>query len=163
MAEMFDVVDEDNNVIGKLSRKEVHSGNIIHRGVHILVFNSKGEVLLQKRSMKKDKYPGAWGDVAGHLDAGESYEHAAARELKEEVGIEKKLEFMMKFRKRADNDQEINKLFKCFYDGPFKPNTEEIDELRFFSVEQIKDLLKDGNVAPGARIALTEYIKSFST
>jgi len=163
MDEIFDVVDEDDNVIGQKTRKEVHSSNILHRGVHILVLNSKGEVLLQKRSMKKDKFPGAWGDVAGHLDMGEGYEHAAARELKEEVGIEARLEFVMKFRKKHEHDQEINSLFKCFHEGPFKPDPEEVDEVRFFSPDEIKELLKKGNIAPGARITLGEYLKSLDS
>ena len=113
--------------------------------------------------MKKDKYPGAWGDVAGHLDVGESYEQAAAREMKEEIGVEAKLEFMMKSRKRYEHDQEINSLFRCFHEGPFKPDPEEVDEVRFFSLDEIRELLEKGNVAPGARIALKEYLKSIDS
>ena len=159
MVEMFDVVDEDDNVIGQKTRKEVHNSNLLHRGVHILVFNSKEEVLLEKRSMSKDKYPGMWGDVAGHLDAGESYEKAAERELKEEVGIEAKLEFIMKYRKHYEYDQEINSLFRCFHEGPFKSDPEEVDEVRFFSMDEVRELLEKGNVAPGAMIALVGWLK----
>lgn len=162
MPEVLDIVDEDDNVIGQKTRKEVHSSNDhIHRAVHVFVFNSKGEVLLQKRSMNKDKYPGYWGDMAGHINTGDGYEDTAKRELKEELGIEAPLEFMMKFRKRADNDQEINTVFKCVHEGPFKHNPEEIDEIRFFSAKEIEDMIARGeNIAPGAKMALLEWVKS---
>jgi isopentenyl-diphosphate delta-isomerase type 1 len=163
MTEIVDIVDEDDEVIGQKTRKEVHSSNdFIHRTVHVFVFNSKGEVLLQMRSMKKDEYPGYWGDMAGHISAGDDYEDTAKRELKEELGIEVPLEVMMKFRKRFDNDQEIITLFKCIHEGPFKHNPEEIDEIRFFSPDDIRELLANGKVAPGARIALGAYIKSLA-
>jgi isopentenyl-diphosphate delta-isomerase type 1 len=163
MPEIVDIVNEDDEVIGQRSRKEVHSSNeFIHRTVHVFVLNAKGEVLLQKRSMKKDKYPGLWGDMAGHINAGDGYEDTAKREMEEELGIDAasiQLEFMMKFRKRFDNDQEIITLFKCVHEGPFKHDPEEVDEVKFFSAEQVKELLEKGNVAPGARIALEEWLK----
>ncbi len=88
--ELFDVVDADDKVIGQATRERVHAEGLIHRAVHILVFNRKThDCLLQKRSAWKDKHPGAWdSSAAGHLDAGEDYETAARRELAEELGIE---------------------------------------------------------------------------
>ncbi|MBR3926670.1 MAG: ribosomal RNA small subunit methyltransferase A [Akkermansia sp.] len=87
--ELFDVVDEQDNVLRQASRREVHGNNLMHRAVHILVFNKKHNCLLQKRSMFKDRHPGVWdSSAAGHLDAGEDYITAAHRELKEELGIE---------------------------------------------------------------------------
>lgn len=86
--ELFDVVDADDKPIGRSTRKEVHEKNLIHRAVHVLVFNKNRDCLLQKRSMLKDKHPGVWdSSAAGHLDAGEDYETAARRELAEELGI----------------------------------------------------------------------------
>lgn len=86
--ELFDVVDENDRVITQATRREVHEKNLIHRAVHILVFNKNQDCLLQKRSMLKDKQPGLWdSSAAGHLDAGEDYESAAHRELQEELGI----------------------------------------------------------------------------
>lgn len=88
--ELFDVVNEQNEVVGQATRKEVHERKLLHRAVHILVFSKKThDCLLQKRSAYKDKHPGVWdSSAAGHLDAGESYEEAAVRELREELGIE---------------------------------------------------------------------------
>lgn len=86
--ELFDVADEQDNVLKQASRREVHERGLIHRAVHILVFNKHGDCLLQKRSLLKDRHPGVWdSSAAGHLDAGEDYERAARRELAEELGI----------------------------------------------------------------------------
>src|SRR6478672_13109465 len=86
--EVFDVVDEQDQVIGRERRSEVHRLNLRHRAVHVLVFNSQGEVFLQKRSMSKDTFPGAWDSSAsGHLDCGEDYDACAIRELREEIGL----------------------------------------------------------------------------
>ncbi|MBR5875522.1 MAG: ribosomal RNA small subunit methyltransferase A [Akkermansia sp.] len=88
--ELFDVVDENDRVLHQATRKEVHDQGLIHRAVHILVFSKKThDCLLQKRSAYKDRHPLVWdSSAAGHLDAGEDYETAAVRELKEELGIE---------------------------------------------------------------------------
>ncbi len=86
--EIFDVVDEQDNVLRQATRKEVHDNGLIHRAVHVLVFNKKHDCLLQQRSLLKDRHPGVWdSSAAGHLDAGEDYDTAARRELEEELGI----------------------------------------------------------------------------
>lgn len=87
--EMFDVVDDQDNVIGQKPRGEVHAQNLHHRAVHVFAINPKGDLFLQKRSHLKDAHPGAWdSSAAGHLDVGESYIDCAVRELAEELGIE---------------------------------------------------------------------------
>ena len=87
-SELFDVADEEDHTLRQATRSEVHEQGLIHRAVHILVFNKRGDLLLQKRSLLKDRHPGVWdSSAAGHLDAGEDYEHAARRELAEELGI----------------------------------------------------------------------------
>lgn len=86
--ELFDVVDENDHVTGQATRDEVHARGLLHRAVHVFIFNKRGDVLMQQRSMQKDVHPGAWGSsVSGHLDAGEEYAAAAVRELDEEMGI----------------------------------------------------------------------------
>ena len=75
--EVFCVVDAQDRVIGSESRDRVHVNNLRHRAVHVLVFNQRGEVFLQRRSIWKDTHPGKWdSSTAGHVDAGESYEEA---------------------------------------------------------------------------------------
>ena len=86
--ELFDVVDNRDQVVRQAPRREVHAQGWRHRAVHVLVFNRAGEVFLQKRSMSKDMSPGLWdSSCSGHLDAGEDYDAAAWRELQEEIGL----------------------------------------------------------------------------
>jgi isopentenyl-diphosphate delta-isomerase len=160
--EYFDVVDENDKVISKAKRKDCHSNpELIHRAVHIIIFNSKGHMLLEKRSMKKDMYPGLWCDIAGHLDSGESYEEAARRELEEETGLEVPLKFLFKFRKDAEKETEFISVFRCESEGPFRINPEETQFVRFFDLPEIKEMLKDGSsITPGAAGTLSEYLKS---
>src|SRR5437016_1786315 len=86
--EIFDVVNERDEVICQKTRREVHRLGHKHRAVHVLVFNSRGEIFLQKRSTSKDTHPGVWdSSSSGHLDCGEDYDACAIRELREEVGL----------------------------------------------------------------------------
>ena len=86
--ELFDVTDEQDKVLRQATRREVHEQGLIHRAVHILVFNKHHDCYLQQRSLLKDRHPGVWdSSAAGHLDAGEDYDRAARRELEEELGI----------------------------------------------------------------------------
>lgn len=86
--ETLDVVDENDQVIGQTLRDDAHIKGLLHREVHVWVFNSKGEVLLQKRSPTKEIYPGLWdASIGGHVPSGMSYEEAALKELEEEIGI----------------------------------------------------------------------------
>ncbi len=79
--EIFDVVNERDEVIGRRARSEVHRLGLLHRAVHVLVFNARGDIFLQKRSLNKDRQPGVWDSSAsGHLDTGESYDAGAVRE-----------------------------------------------------------------------------------
>lgn len=86
--EWFDVVNERDEVVRQATRREVHATGLWHRAVHVLVFDAAGRVFLQKRSMLKDLSPGQWdSSCSGHLDAGETYDAAAVRELYEEIGV----------------------------------------------------------------------------
>src|SRR5476649_207864 len=86
--EIFDIVNERDEVVGQNTRREVHARGFLHRAVHVLVFNARGEVFLQKRSMKKEGEPGLWdSSSSGHVDSGEDYDTCATRELREEIGL----------------------------------------------------------------------------
>jgi isopentenyl-diphosphate delta-isomerase type 1 len=160
--EYFDVVDEDDKVISRAKRKECHSNpELIHRAVHIIILNSKGQILLEKRSMEKDLYPGLWCDIAGHLDSGENYEEAARRELKEETSLETPLKFLFKFRKDAEKETEFISVFSCESEGPFRINPEETQFVKFFDISEIKEMLAEGgSITPGTAGTLRKYLKS---
>lgn len=87
--EIFDVVNERNEVVRQELRRTVHAEGLCHRAVHIFVINAVGDVFLQKRSHLKDSQPEKWDSSAsGHLDSGENYRKSAVRELEEELGIQ---------------------------------------------------------------------------
>lgn len=132
--EMLDVVDDEDKVIGVRTRGDVHSLGLMHRSVHILVFNSKGDLFLQKRSKNKDSNPGLWdSSAAGHLECGENYPDCAVRELTEELGIEvgTTLEPLFHLPASPHTGMEHCNVYRCTHDGPFQLQPEEIDEGRW--------------------------------
>ena len=139
MEEIFDVVDENDRVIGQRPRTEVHRLHLLHRATHVLVFNGAGELFLQKRSMTKDSSPGLWdSSVSGHLDQGESYDACARREFREELGADTPpLERLFKVAASPETDYEFAWIYRCGYEGPMQLQAEEIDEGRWFSPPQI--------------------------
>src|SRR5688572_3592124 len=86
--EIFDIVNDRDEVVGQSPRSEVHRRKLLHRAVHVLVFNSSGQLFLQKRSMTKDTAKGKWdSSSSGHVDSGEDYDTCAVREAWEEIGL----------------------------------------------------------------------------
>jgi len=86
--EIFDVVDDRDQVIGTAARSDVHGRKLRHRAVHVFVFNRNGELFVQKRAATKDSFPGRYDSSAsGHLNSGEDYDACAKRELEEELGL----------------------------------------------------------------------------
>jgi 16S rRNA (adenine1518-N6/adenine1519-N6)-dimethyltransferase len=112
----------------------VHANNLLHRAVHMLIFNSVGEVFLQLRSRWKDRHPLTWdSSAAGHVNAGEEYDQSAARELREELGIEISLEKVATLPASERTGYEFICLYRGSYDGELRPNPSEIEAGRFFS------------------------------
>ena len=139
--EIFDLVNEQDLVIGKIRRIDAHGNpQFIHRVSHVLVFNSKEELFLQKRSLKKDVQPGKWDtSVGGHVDAGEDYFSAAVRETEEELGISgAKLISLYKYLHRNDYESEYVTTYKLVWDGPILIQKSEIDEGKFWSFKNIQ-------------------------
>ena len=138
--EIFDVVNEDDEVIGRRSRVDVHRLGLMHRAVHVLVFNAKSQVFLQKRSMSKDRQPGLWDSSAsGHLESGEDYDACALRELQEEIGFkpQKPPRRLFKLSASPETDQEHVWVYRCDAEGPFQLNLEEIERGGWFSPEEV--------------------------
>jgi len=143
-SELFDVVDEKDQVIGQATRREVHQKRLRHRSVHILVFNSHGDLFLQKRAASKDENPGFWDtSAAGHLNSGENYRECAEREMHEELGIRASLEFLFKIDSCPETFWEHIEVFRCVTDSPITLNPFEIDDGQFFSLQRIQDIIKD--------------------
>jgi isopentenyl-diphosphate delta-isomerase type 1 len=140
--EIFDVVDEHDRVVGQAPRRVVHARKLLHRAVHIFVFNSRGELLLQKRSAQKDEYPLCYtSSASGHLSAGESYETAAPRELKEELGLAGELEWLAKFPAGPQTSQEHTVLYRTIGDVAPRVDPDEIDDVTFHPLAEISEMI----------------------
>jgi isopentenyldiphosphate isomerase len=138
--EIFDVVNERDEVIGRETRRETHRRNLLHRAVHVLVFNARGELFLQKRSMKKDNHPGVWDSSAsGHLDTGEEYDACAVRETREEIGLvlDRSPARLFKIEACPETGYEFVWLYTCESDGPFQLHPDEIERGGWFTLGEI--------------------------
>lgn len=141
-AEIFDVVDEQDAVTGQLTRAEVHRRKLLHRAVHILVFNRLGEVFLQKRSLLKDTHAGSWdSSSSGHLDAGEDYATAAVRELEEELCLPptSSLIRLGKIAAGPGTDMEFVEIYRAeLGKREIRVHGNEIDSGAFFPVDLVR-------------------------
>jgi len=134
--EIFDVVNERDEVIAQETRSEVHRLGLAHRAVHVFIFNGGGAVFLQKRSMSKDTFPGAWDSSAsGHLDTGESYDACAVREAREELGLALSAapEKLFKIAACLETGQEHIWIYRHHAEGPFDLNRDEIEAGGWFA------------------------------
>jgi isopentenyldiphosphate isomerase len=138
--EVLEIVNEAGGVIGLAPRSEIHGNpSLMHRVVHVLVFNKTGALLLQRRSMTKDVAPGRWDtSVGGHVSPGEKIHEAAIRELKEELGIEGKPEFLYSYTHTNPYETELVYTFILEHEGDFTFERKEIDEIRFWGIDEIK-------------------------
>lgn len=150
--EIFDVVDQDDRVIGSASRHTVHTQKLVHRAVHIFVFNAAGELFLQKRSLWKDVCPLKWdSSAAGHVNSGNDYAETAARELEEELGINATVNFRAKIAPCEETGGEFVALFGATHEGPFQLPPAEIYCGEWFTMTQVKTWIsrRPGDFAPG--------------
>lgn len=161
MGEIIDLINEAGEVIGQATRAEVRKGALLNRVARVIVLNSEGKLLAQKRSMKKDVYPGMWDiGIAGTLETGESYEETAIRELKEELGIEaKELECIFNAKLRSQKANANYQVYRIVYDGHIRKQDEEIDEIRFLAEGEMKEYLDRGKLSPGAEVTFKGYLE----
>lgn len=139
-SELLDIVDTGDNVVGKATRGEIHQFSLMHRSIHVLVFDGAGRVLLQKRSVQKDQCAGMWDtSCAGHVESGQTYEETVPRELQEELGVTPtdSLKTLFKMMPTTDNGYEFAMVYTIDCTGPFTVAEDEIDEVQWFSVEYV--------------------------
>ncbi len=148
--EIFPLVDEEGNVTGSATRGECHNGSkLLHPVVHLHVFNSRGELYLQKRPGWKDIQPGKWDTaVGGHVDLGESVEQALEREAREELGITGFVPHgVARYVFESARERELVFTYKTVYDAPIHPGS-ELDGGRFWSAGEIKAHIGKGVFTP---------------
>jgi len=154
MSELFDVIDKNGDVIGQATREECHRNpGLIHRVVHCWLFNEKGQVLWQQRSMKKDAAPGEWDmSCGGHVAAGEEPEETLKRELKEELGLENiDTKLVEKYLKTDDANTQTELIFLYYAvvdrkESEFTINKEETQSLMWIDVDEAQMKYAKGKV-----------------
>lgn len=161
--ELFPVVDEEGNVVGKISRGEAHDGSkTLHPVVHLHLFNSKGELYLQKRPEWKDIQPGKWDTACGgHVAYGEQIAEALRREVSEELGItDFEPEFLGRYIFESSREREMVNVHKTIYDGEIVPDSAELDGGRFWSREEILANIGKNVLTPNFE---SEYMRFFGS
>jgi isopentenyl-diphosphate delta-isomerase len=155
--EKIDVLDKNGNPTGEIMLKtEAHKKGVWHRAVHIWIYNSKGEVLIQKRAKRKKHYPDLWDiSAAGHVSAGQTFAEAAVRELYEELGVKVKEQELKKVEVRK-LVQDVKNPFLCNREyvqvyllrlnkpiKDFKLEEEEVEQVKFMPLEEFEAEIND--------------------
>lgn len=143
MAEYILTVDEQDRETGYMEKIDVHKKGVLHRAFSVMIFNSEGEVLLQKRAGMKYHSPGLWtNSCCSHQREGEALTEAVSRRLNEELGItcECREAFKFMYRVEFDNgliEHEIDHVFIGKYDGNVSPNEDEVEEIRWVTQDKL--------------------------
>lgn len=146
--EILSIVDDQDRVIGEARRDRIHADGLRHRAVHVLIFNSAGELFLQKRGLHKKENPGQWdSSVAGHVDAGETYDACSVREVREEVGLVLDAVPSRLFKLAASEltGMEFAWVYRVDTDQPLTPNLEEMSGGKWFALERLEAKLAEAN------------------
>lgn len=154
------VVDDHNHVIDRVPRSTMREQGLCHRATYVFVFNSSGQLYVQERTLNKDIYPGFFDPATGGVVAeGESYDEAAVRELKEELGIEKtSLTPHFHFYFREDSCQVWGRVYSCRYDGPLELQEDEVASVVLESPEDILSNRYHRNYTPDSLQALERLV-----
>ncbi|MDH3598142.1 MAG: NUDIX hydrolase YfcD [Candidatus Tectomicrobia bacterium] len=158
--EIVVIVDEQNHVVGSATRREMRAKHLPHRSTYIMVFNSKGNLYVQKRSPTKDIFPGYYDPFAGGVVAAdESYETCAYRELEEEMGIrEVPLTRLFEFYFADARARVWGEVFACIYDGVIVLQEEEVESGEFLSIDAIQQRAQSDPYTPDGLMALGRYL-----
>jgi isopentenyldiphosphate isomerase len=158
--EIVAIVDEKNNLTGSATRREMRVKGLPHRASYVAIFNSRGQIYVQRRTMTKDVYPGLLDPVAGGVvQAGESYEESAVRELAEEMGIHGvPLAPQFDFYFAYGAGKVWGRLFRCQWDGPVVPQPEEVVEVVMLTPEEI--LAEPSKFTPDGYYAIARLLQS---
>ena len=149
--EIFPIVDEKGNVIGKATRKECHSGSrLLHPVVHLHVLNANGDIYLQKRSIHKFIQPGKWDTaVGGHVDYGEYISEALHREAAEELGFyDYNPIYLGSYVFQSEVEREMVNIFAAVGNFTLHPDAEEVEEGRYWPLDEIEENIGNSIFTP---------------
>jgi 8-oxo-dGTP pyrophosphatase MutT (NUDIX family) len=137
--EWVDHVDEDDQVIGRVTRRQMRAQNLLHRNIAVMCEDSGGLVYVHRRTETKDLFPGLYDVfVGGVVSAGEDYDACAQRELAEELGIEGPTpERLFMFRFESEHTRSFTAVYRVVWDGPIVHQASEVAFGTFRSVSEI--------------------------
>jgi isopentenyldiphosphate isomerase len=162
--ELITFVDAEDNVIGSGTRQEAWQTGTWHRLVRVFLFNAAGETLITQRSPSSSS-PLQWNDsCAGHVDAGETYDAAALRELEEEIGVSGVALSPVAKLRHSDQDEphrlrnRFHMIYTGRYDGVIRPNPDEVYEARWIKPQKLTNWMKraPNDFTVGFKIAASE-------
>ncbi len=158
--EIVTIVDRQNNVVGAIPRREMRAWRLPHRATYVLVFNSRGELYVQKRTGAKDVFPGYYDVVTGGVVlAGESYREGAVRELGEELGIHGvPLTRLFDFYYEDKHIRVWGEAFSCHYHGEVVLQKEEVESGAFLEIEKVLRLIESEPFTPDGIYVLRRYL-----
>jgi isopentenyl-diphosphate delta-isomerase len=169
MEELVVLVNPEDEVLGLMEKQQAHINGLLHRAFSVFLFNSKGEMLLQKRASGKYHSPNQWTNaVCSHPRENETYMEGARRMIKEELGIEAELSEKFNFIYKADVggglwEHELDHVFVGNHESDFNLNKEEVEAVRFVSMEDLDNEITEnpGNFTEWFKIILEEYKHHF--
>jgi 8-oxo-dGTP pyrophosphatase MutT (NUDIX family) len=158
--EVVQIVDKNNNETGSAPRHEMRARGLPHRASYILVFNSRAELFVQKRTMTKDIYPGYYDVAAGGVVlAGESYDESALRELEEELGIKgTELTSHFTFFYKEGKNKVWGQVYSCTNDGDFTLQAEEVESGFFAAPRAVLSLSEKESFTPDGLYVLKQFL-----
>lgn len=161
MTEYNDILDESNRVVGQATREEVIAKAMLHKAAGVMVLNSKRQIYVHQRALRKKVFPGYWGfGAGGAVKSNERYEDAARRELKEELGIVgTEIEFLFDFNYRSEINNYNSRVYRCVYDREIKLNKDEFEEGKFINFDDLQEFIKTHKFCPDQIEFFKEYLK----
>jgi isopentenyldiphosphate isomerase len=156
------IVDRDNRELGAAPRREMRAQGLVHRAAYVLVFNSRGQLFVEKRTETKDVYPGYYDPAAGGVVlAGESYEQSAARELQEELGVrDVPLTTLFDFFFEEGTCRVWGRAFRCTWDGELRLQPEEVESGEFLAPDEILRRAETEPFTPDGLYVVRRYLWS---
>lgn len=157
----MDLIDENDNIIGKIDVEEIHDKGILHRTTHTFIINSEGKLFCRKISSKNKIYSGYWStSVGAHVFSDQNYDQVAEESLRTNLGINCHLEMIGKVRVHDKYENEISATYVGYSNEKIHILNSDIEDGRFFTIDEIKELTKKHNVTPHLIISLKLYLET---
>ena len=152
VTEMLFHVNEADEVLGQIRRREAHRKELLHRSGMVFLVNSHGDILITMRSAAKETFPSRYdASVTFHVTYGETYAESAQRETMEEIGIDAPLTYLGKFRHYDPPEHQMVAVFLCTSDREPIVDRGEFSSHHFYSRTEIDRIIRNATITPWLR------------